>query len=178
MLLNLLFCTSLLVFFFSFLFAIVLSLLRFTASDYPLWYLQTFRHCVVCSSSIYGFWLPLWYLQTFRHCVVCSSIYGFWLPPLVSSSSPQYKSMSIRLFWQHREVWKFNIAMYMAFSNVFSTRLNILADLSCLSFKLRRLTTPLVSSESSCVSNLRIVCGNTLPTTTWPQMWRNGNASM
>jgi hypothetical protein len=21
-------------------------------------------HCVVCSSSIYGFWLPLWYLQT------------------------------------------------------------------------------------------------------------------
>jgi hypothetical protein len=49
--------------------------------------------------------------------------------------------------------------------------------LSCLSFKLRRLTTPLVSSESSCVSNLRIVCGNTLPTTTWPQMWRNGNAS-
>ena len=23
-----------------------------------------FSHCVVCSSSIYGFWLPLWYLQT------------------------------------------------------------------------------------------------------------------
>jgi hypothetical protein len=23
-----------------------------------------FGHCVVCSSSIYGFWLPLWYLQT------------------------------------------------------------------------------------------------------------------
>ena len=23
-----------------------------------------FCHCVVCSSSIYGFWLPLWYLQT------------------------------------------------------------------------------------------------------------------
>jgi hypothetical protein len=22
------------------------------------------NHCVVCSSSIYGFWLPLWYLQT------------------------------------------------------------------------------------------------------------------
>ena len=70
-----------------------------------------FGHRVVCSSSIYGFWLPLWYLQTllevevreyysiysfmcmfcrslfvllsfsFGHCVVCSSsIYGFWLP--------------------------------------------------------------------------------------------------
>ena len=24
----------------------------------------TFGQCVVCSSSIYGFWLPLWYLQT------------------------------------------------------------------------------------------------------------------
>jgi hypothetical protein len=26
----------------------------------------SFGHCVVCSSSIYGFWLPLWYLQTFH----------------------------------------------------------------------------------------------------------------
>jgi len=24
----------------------------------------SFGHCVVCLSSIYGFWLPLWYLQT------------------------------------------------------------------------------------------------------------------
>jgi hypothetical protein len=24
----------------------------------------SYGHCVVCSSSIYGFWLPLWYLQT------------------------------------------------------------------------------------------------------------------
>jgi hypothetical protein len=24
----------------------------------------SFGHCVVCSSSIFGFWLPLWYLQT------------------------------------------------------------------------------------------------------------------
>ena len=24
----------------------------------------SFGHCVVCSSSIYGFWLPLWHLQT------------------------------------------------------------------------------------------------------------------
>ena len=33
-------------------------LLWITASYYP------FRIFVVCSSSIYGFWLPLWYLQT------------------------------------------------------------------------------------------------------------------
>ena len=63
--------------------AIVLSvLLRFTDSGYPfsiLWplcclsffYLRILvtplvscGHCVVCPSSIYGFWLPLWYLQT------------------------------------------------------------------------------------------------------------------
>ena len=24
----------------------------------------SFGHCVVCPSSIYGFWLPLWYFQT------------------------------------------------------------------------------------------------------------------
>ena len=60
---------------------IVLSvLLQFTASDYPcgiLWSLYCLfffnlrllitplvscGHCVVCPSSIYGFWLPLWYL--------------------------------------------------------------------------------------------------------------------
>jgi hypothetical protein len=26
----------------------------------------SFGHCVVCPSSIYGFWLPLWYLQTLQ----------------------------------------------------------------------------------------------------------------
>jgi hypothetical protein len=29
-----------------------------------LFVLFLFGHCVVCSSSIYRFWLPLWYLQT------------------------------------------------------------------------------------------------------------------
>jgi hypothetical protein len=45
----------------------------------PIWYLQTFDHCIICP-SIYGFWLPLWYLQTFVHCIVYPSIYGSWLP--------------------------------------------------------------------------------------------------
>ena len=69
------FCRSLFVLF---LLAIVLSVL-FTDFDYlfgifwPLYclsfYLQilitslvSFGHCIVCPSSIYGFWLPLWYL--------------------------------------------------------------------------------------------------------------------
>jgi hypothetical protein len=66
-----------------YLLAIVLSvLLRFPASDYPfgiLWPLYclfffdsrllitplvSFGHCIVCSSSIPGFWLHLWYLMT------------------------------------------------------------------------------------------------------------------
>jgi hypothetical protein len=32
----------------------------------------TFGHCVVCSSSIHGFWLPLWYLQTLLTSTVTS----------------------------------------------------------------------------------------------------------
>ena len=112
--------------------AIVLSvLLLFTASDYPygifwplcclfFFYLRllitpmvSFGHCVVCSSSIYGFWLPLWYLVAivlsvlllftasdypygifwtlcclfffyFGHCVVCSSSLRLLITPLVS----------------------------------------------------------------------------------------------
>ena len=79
-------------------FIIVLSvLLLFTASDYlfctfkllfvPLPFF--FCHCIVCPSSIYGFWLPLCTFKllfvplpfSFCHCIVCpSSIYGFWLP--------------------------------------------------------------------------------------------------
>ena len=30
-------------------------------------FLFSFCHCVVCSSSIYGFWLTLWYLQMFSY---------------------------------------------------------------------------------------------------------------
>ena len=67
------FCRSLFCSFVIFLFAITLSvLLRFTDSVYPFGIFKlflsfchfSFGHCVVCPSSIYGFWLPLWYLQT------------------------------------------------------------------------------------------------------------------
>ena len=104
------FCRSLRVLF---VLAIVLSvLLRLMASDYtfgilwPLCCLFSFDcwllitplvscgHCIVCSSSIVGFWLHLWslYFLSFDwwllitplvscgHCIVCSSsIDGFWL---------------------------------------------------------------------------------------------------
>ena len=35
-----------------------------------------FGHCVVCSSSIYRFWLPLWYLQTLLTFVVGILLYS------------------------------------------------------------------------------------------------------
>ena len=119
---------------FSFLLAIVLSvLLRYTDSDYPFgifWPLcclfffdirilitPLFGHCVVCSSSIYGFWLPLWYLLV----IVLSLLlrytdsdypFGiFWslcclffdirilITPLVSSnSSSYYNNLLVYLF--------------------------------------------------------------------------------
>jgi uncharacterized membrane protein len=52
-------------------FVIVLSVLLFRGSDYLFGTFKvlfvllpfTFCHCIVCPSSIYGFWLPLWYLQ-------------------------------------------------------------------------------------------------------------------
>ena len=36
----------------------------------------SFGHCVVCSSSIYGFWLPLWYLQAFLRYVCGRYLYN------------------------------------------------------------------------------------------------------
>ena len=76
----------------------------------------SFGHCVVCTSSICGFW-PLCCLFFFDirimaivlsvllrytdsgHCVVCSSIYGFWLPLLISSNS-SYPAMVMWLWIQ------------------------------------------------------------------------------
>ena len=39
--------------------------------------LVSFSHCVVCYSSIYGFWLPLWYLQTLLTFVIIFSKCSF-----------------------------------------------------------------------------------------------------
>ena len=153
-------------------------LLRFTASDYPFgifWSLcclsfnlrllitplVSFGHCVVCPSSIYGFWLPLWYLLvivlsvlrftasdypfgifwslcclsfdlrllitplvSFGHCVVCPSIYGFWLP-----------------LW-YLLVIVLSVLLRFAASDY---PFGIFWSLCCLSFDLRLLITPLVS---------------------------------
>jgi hypothetical protein len=39
----------------------------------------SFGHCVVCSSSIYSFWLPVWYLQTLLvsfHLFLCDLVFS------------------------------------------------------------------------------------------------------
>jgi hypothetical protein len=54
-------------------------LLRYTDSDYPFVIFKlflsfctfSFGHCVVSSSSIYGFWLPLWHHQTLLGTLHC-----------------------------------------------------------------------------------------------------------
>ena len=46
----------------------------------------SFDHCVVCSSSIYRFWLPLWHLQTLLH---------MWSRICSPSGAPEFTSVSL-----------------------------------------------------------------------------------
>jgi hypothetical protein len=163
-----------------YLLAIVLSVLRLTASDDPfgiLWPLCCLSfdlrllvtplvscgHCIVCPST-YGFWLPLWFLVAIvlsvlrltspdypfgilwplyclsfdlrllitslvscGHCVVSPSTYGFWWP-----------------------LWYFVAIVLSVLRLTASDYLfGILWPLYCLSFDLRLLITPLVSSNFS-----------------------------
>ena len=92
-------------------FVIVLSVLLFTASDYLFGTFEllfvllpfSFCHCIVCPSSIYGFWLPLWYLQAslcpfalFLLSLYCLSV--FYLLILITSLVPSSFSCSFCLF--------------------------------------------------------------------------------
>jgi hypothetical protein len=55
-----------------------------------LFVLFLFGHCVVCSSSIYGFWLPLWYLQTLLWTVTTFCTKG-------SNKCPQFRNFVHKL---------------------------------------------------------------------------------
>jgi hypothetical protein len=127
--------------------------LRFTATDYPL---ISSGHCIV-SPSIYGYWLPfgildlgllitLWYLRSTAndyplvssgHCIVCPSIYGYWLPFGIL-----YLQLLITLWYLLAillSVLRFTATDYPLVSSHFW-------PLYYLSFDLRLLITPLVSS--------------------------------
>ena len=163
--------------------AIVLSvLLLFTASDYPFgifwslyclfFYLRllttplvSFGHCVVCSSSIYGFWLPLWYLVAIVLSVLLlftASDYPFgifWplyclffylrllITPLVSFGHCVVCSSSIYGFWL--PLW-YLVAIVLSVLLLFTASdypFGIFWPLYCLFFYLRLLITPLVSFD-------------------------------
>ena len=156
--------------------AIVLSVLRVTASDCPVgivWPLYclffdlrllivplvSFGHCIFCSSS-YGFWLSRWYhlaivlsvlrvtasdcpvgivwplyflffelrllivpLVSFGHCIFCSSSYGFWLSR-----------------W-----YRLAIVLSVLWCTASDCPVGIIWPLYCLFFELRLLIVPLVS---------------------------------
>jgi hypothetical protein len=98
-------------------------------------------HCVVCSSSIYGFWLPLWYLQTL--------LIG--VPTLCHNINPVLSSLMI----YHHDCNKSNTTgailgaetAYSAWGSCYSiftflcSVLNIIACLVCPSIDLRILIT-------------------------------------
>ena len=59
----------------------------------------SFGHCVVCSSSIYRFWLPLWYLQTLLNNSIYIYIYiyiFFQIPTNYKSINTSYKGWITR----------------------------------------------------------------------------------
>ena len=144
-----------------YLLAIALYVLRFTATDYPL---ISFGHCIVCP-SIYGYWSPfgildlqllitLWYhlaivlsvlrftatdypLVSSGHCIVCPSIYGYWLP---------FGILDLQLLIT---LW-YLLAIVLSVLRFTATDYPLVSShfwpLYYLSFDLRLLITPLVSS--------------------------------
>ena len=150
-----------------YLLAIVLSvLLRCTDSDYsfdifwPLCCLfsfdvrimitplVSFGHCVVCSSSMYGYWLPLWYLLSIL------------LSVLLRCTDYDY---SFDIFWPLCCLFFFDVRYWLPLWYLLAIVLSVLLrctdtdysfgifwPLCCLFFfDIRILITPLVSSYSS-----------------------------
>ena len=163
---------------------------RFSTSDYPfgifwtlccLYFLDirfmiillvSCGHCIVCSSSIYDFWLPLWYLVAVVLSVfprLTNSDYPFgilWplyfllfldlrllITPLVSFGHCVVCTSSIYDLWL--SFW-YLVAIVMSVLPRFTTSdysFGILWPFYCLSFlRLRLLITPLVSCGHSIVS--------------------------
>ena len=92
-------CRSLFVLLFSFcLLALVLSVLRFTVSDYLFGFFLSFGHCIV-RASIYSFWLPLWFLFVFWPLYCPCFDLQFLITSLVSSNFSDCPLIGRFLFW-------------------------------------------------------------------------------
>jgi hypothetical protein len=108
----------------------------------------SFGHCVVCSSSIYGFCLPLWYLQPLR-ILFFKNIWEIMCLGRVSSSCSTSGNV-------HRVRYHINIGRHSWSTERrlgltwFHTNMSYAWSLCCLFFfDIQILFTPLVSSTSS-----------------------------
>jgi hypothetical protein len=99
-----------------------------------------FGHCVVCSSSIYGFWLPLWYLQTLLITYYCTTLNNTTGTASGAGTAYLFEAPGFTPFFCGvRVVRSFALCIW---------------PLWCLSFfDLRILNAPFVSSNSSWIYN-------------------------
>jgi hypothetical protein len=186
-----------------FLLAIVLYvLLRYTDSDYTFgifWplccmfffdirilitHLVSFDHCVVCSSSIYGFWLHLWYLLTIvlyvllRYTDYDYTFDIFWplccmfffdvrilITPLISFDHCVVCSSSMYEFWLH--LWYLlTIVLYVLLQYTdYDYTFGICWPLCCMFFfNIQILIAPLVSVDHC------VVCSSSIYRL-WLHLW-------
>ena len=107
----------------------------------------SFGHCVVCSSSIYGFWLPLWYLQNLLVSLNKSVRNSFHF--ILSAKLNNYRYFTVKPL----VLTKQGLVLCVMFCrSLFVPLFFFFWSLCCPSFfHLRILITSLVSSNSSCV---------------------------
>jgi hypothetical protein len=65
----------------------------------------SFGHCVVCSSSIYGFWLPFWYLQTLHKLTLVSN--KKWWSNLIKKQKKNKKNKTKTNFSCKKQLYDF-----------------------------------------------------------------------
>jgi hypothetical protein len=82
----------------------------------------SFGHCVVCSSSIYGFWLPLWYLQTLL------TLIKYWTCSLDLIFTKRINNSSILIIIFHETIWIFHWRMHMLATPQYQPRLSSITN--------------------------------------------------
>ena len=127
------------------------------SSSLSLSFCHFFCHCIVCPSSIYGFWLPFWYLQAslcpFALFLLSLYCLSFYLRLLITPLVPSSLSLSFCPFFvivlSVLLLFTTSVYLFGTFKLVF-VLLPFFLSLYCLSFfYLRLLITSLVSSSLS-----------------------------
>ena len=81
----------------------------------------SFGHCIVCSSSIYEFWLPLWYLQTLlknrkgiiRSCILKDRQYNGIKQIILLRCSQNYHFGFMSDILMNTNTWLFSIVRHL-----------------------------------------------------------------